>query len=90
MFQNQEVMKSTLFKAPPDNAEKSTHTAKHTAAYSLGNLTHGDEGCSKGGLRLGRILSVLASPVPALDLHIHPSASGKPNQAVTVTLLYSL
>lgn len=28
----------TFSKAPPDNAEKQTHTAKHTPAYSLGNL----------------------------------------------------
>lgn len=28
----------TFSKAPPDNAETQTHTAKHTPAYSLGNL----------------------------------------------------
>lgn len=41
LFQNQEVNHDvlTLFKAPPGNAEKQTHTAKHTPAYSLGNLT---------------------------------------------------
>lgn len=73
----------TFSKAPPDNAETQTHTAKHTPAYSLGNLKEAiqrhrrTEAAPGGGLCLG------ASPGP---WPIHTPASGRPNQAVMSVL----
>lgn len=74
---------STFSKAPPDNAETQTHTAKHTPAYSLGNLKEAVQRHRRTEAAPGWGLGLGASPGP---WPIHPPASGRPNQAVVLVL----
>lgn len=75
---------STFSKAPPDNAETQTHTAKHTPAYSLGNLKEAVQRHRRTEAAPGWGLGLGASPGP---WPIHPLASGRPNEVVSVLWL---
>lgn len=74
---------STFSKAPPDNTETQTYTAKHTPAYSLGNLKEAVQRHRRTEAASGWGLGLDASPGP---WPIHTPVSGRPNEAVVSVL----